>query len=123
MTQFQIDILFASSRTAPIASSLEWINDVVFGQLAVGLCVIAVAFIGFLMLTGRLPLRRGLRVLLGCFVFLGAPVIASAFISAGRDTARPIQPPLIASEDSPRRKLPPAEYSPYGQASVRDDGQ
>ena len=44
------------------------------------LCVLAVAFVGMLMLTGRLALREGLRVALGCFILLGAPAIASAFV-------------------------------------------
>ncbi len=111
------------SDTSSIASSLSWINDVLFNQIAISLCIVAVALIGFLMLTGRLPLRRGMQVALGCFVLLGAPVIASAFISGARDMREPLPPPPIATEENPRGDLPPADYSPYGQASVRDDGQ
>lgn len=68
--------LFQPSPTKPVESSLTWIETVLFGQVAVTLCVLAVAFIGLLMLTGRLPLRRGMMVVIGCFVLLGAPVIA-----------------------------------------------
>lgn len=111
------------SNASPIGSSLEWMNDLLLGQVAVGLCVMAVAIVGFLMLTGRWPLRLGSRVILGCFVLLGAPAIASALISSGRDTGEALPPQPIAAEQSPRGELPPADYSPYGQASVRDEGQ
>ena len=38
--------------------------------------VIAVAFLGLMMIAGRLPFRRGISVVLGCFLLLGAPVVA-----------------------------------------------
>ncbi|WP_234035717.1 TrbC/VirB2 family protein [Erythrobacter insulae] len=66
--------------TAPISRAMDWIGGLIFGSFAITLCVLAVAFVGFLMLSGRLALRDALRVILGCFVLLGAPAIASAFI-------------------------------------------
>ena len=110
---------FYSSDASPIASSLGWINDVLFGQIAVTLCVLAVAFVGFRMLTGRLPLRLGFRVVLGCFVLLGAPMIAEGLVVSfeDRSTASVIVPAEPAG--SPRGELEPAEYDPYAGASLR----
>jgi len=85
--------------------------------------VLAVAFVGALMLAGRLPLREGLRVALGCFVLLGAPVIAAGFVGFGQEDEVVALPP-IASEteaESPRGNLPPADYDPYAGASLRRD--
>ena len=39
--------------------------------------MLAVAFVGLMLMTGRLAVRDGLRVAVGCFVLLGAPLIAS----------------------------------------------
>lgn len=108
--------LMEPGASASVASSLDWINGVLLGSLAVGLCVLAVAFIGALMLTGRLPLREGLRVVIGCFVLLGAPVIAAGFLWAGEDTSEPLPPLPVESEVAPRGDLPPANYDPYSGA-------
>ncbi len=75
--------LFEAGGGTPMAESARWIEGVMLGEIALGICVIAVALFGVLMLTGRLLLREGARVVLGCFVLLGAPVIAAGFIDAG----------------------------------------
>jgi type IV secretory pathway VirB2 component (pilin) len=46
----------------------------------VSLCVIAMAVPGMLMLTGRLPLRRGAQVILGCFLLLGSTTLADGLL-------------------------------------------
>lgn len=78
------DHLFASllepTGGSAFGEGLDWLGSLVFGSVAITLCVFAVVFVGMLMLTGRLALREGLRVTLGCFVLLGAPLIATAFV-------------------------------------------
>ena len=65
----QIDqSLFEPSGASPIAAAVGWISDQLLNGVAVSLCVLAVAFVGLLMLTGRVPVRTGFRVVLGCFV-------------------------------------------------------
>jgi type IV secretion system protein VirB2 len=114
--------LFEASDGAPMVESARWVEDVLLGEIAVGVCVIAVAFIGALMLIGRLPLREGGRIVVGCFVLLGAPVIASGLLAVDSLTA-PGPPPRISvgSQERARPDLPKANYNPYAQASVRDD--
>ncbi|WP_298465668.1 TrbC/VirB2 family protein [uncultured Erythrobacter sp.] len=113
--------LFEPSSTSPVASSIEWINGVLFGQIAIGLCVLAVAFVGALMLSGRLPLRGGIRVVLGCFVLLGAPVIAAGFMGAFKDRSWAVAAVPTAPTQSPRGDIEPAEYDPYAGASLRQE--
>lgn len=77
---------------------------------------------GFVLLTGRLAVREGVRVVLGCFVLLGAPVIAGAFLGVGEEagggTNVDVAQPALPME---REELAPSTYDPYAGASVRDD--
>jgi type IV secretion system protein VirB2 len=115
--------LFEPSGGTPLAESTRWIEGVMLGEIALGVCVIAVAFIGALMLTGRLPLREGARVVIGCFVLLGAPVIAAGFSQSGSaliGTSAP-PPPDVEWSENPRPDLPAANLDPYAGASLRED--
>ena len=93
------------------------------GPLVTTLCVIAVALVGFAALSGRLPVRMGMRAVLGCFVLLGAPAIASALMWQGREASPQVvyeAPSTIAAEPA-RPELPPSVYDPYSGASLRRD--
>ena len=46
-----------------------------------GSSLIAVAVVGFLMLTGRMDWRRGLTVVIGCFIVFGAVSIVAGIRS------------------------------------------
>ena len=84
--------LFEPIGAQPIETSLSWIEATVFGSVATVLCVLAVAFVGALMLTGRLPVRQGFLVVIGCFVLLGAPLVAQGIVSAsGERTTLPLR--------------------------------
>lgn len=107
-------------------SSLEaavfWLSGTLLGSLAVGLCVLAVAAVGFLTLEGRLPIRIGARVILGSFILLGAPIISAGFLGLWQveDRAATIQDSTVFSP--PReRDFKPADYDPYAGASLRMD--
>ena len=114
--------LFEPQGNSAIANAAAWISGTLLGSLAIGLCVIAVATIGLITLTGRLPVRRGMRVVLGCFVLLGAPTIAAAFCALWSEAAPPVPPPILeTSPESARADLPPADYDPYAGASLRQD--
>lgn len=112
--------LFEAGGGTPMVESARWIEGVMLGEIALGVCVIAVALIGALMLTGRLPLREGARVVIGCFVLLGAPVIAVGFTTELR--IRLSQPQSTSVDQKPEgkalRDLPPATYDPYSGATL-----
>jgi type IV secretion system protein VirB2 len=61
--------------SGPIIAALSWLQGTLLGTVATVVAVIAVATVGFLMLTGRLNWRYGATVILGCFVLFGAATI------------------------------------------------
>jgi type IV secretion system protein VirB2 len=114
--------MFDAPAQGPIAAALAWIEGTLLGEAAVALCVIAVAILGFTMMTGRLPIRQGARVVLGCFILLGAPAIASGIAGSwaggeGSTTVSAGTPRLVFE----REELPPATENPYARASLRRD--
>lgn len=58
--------------SSPLIAALDWVQGTLLGNLATTAAVIAVAAVGFMMLTGRLDWRRGLTVVIGCFIIFGA---------------------------------------------------
>ena len=63
--------------SSPLLGALNWVQGTLLGNLATTAAVIAVAAVGFLMLTGRIDWRRGLTVVVGCFVIFGAVSIVA----------------------------------------------
>ena len=113
---------FEGSGSLAIEPGANWLVALVTGGLAVGLCAIAVAVIGLLTLSGRMPVRDGVRVVVGCFVLLGAPVIATAFVGTGQQIGSPPPPAEpIRSLAEPRRDLSPSAFDPYAGNSLRSD--
>ena len=67
--------------SGPIVSALMWLQGTLLGNVATAVAVIAVAMVGFMMLTGRLNWRFGATVIVGCFVLFGASAIVSGIQS------------------------------------------
>jgi len=65
-----------------IVSAVNWLMGTLMGTVATVAAVIAVASVGFLMLTGRINWRHGATVILGCFVLFGAASIVAGIQSA-----------------------------------------
>lgn len=63
--------------SSPLIAALQWLEGTLLGNLATTAAVIAVAAVGFMMLTGRIEWRRGLTVVIGCFIIFGATAIVS----------------------------------------------
>jgi type IV secretory pathway VirB2 component (pilin) len=72
--------------SGPINAALEWVQGTLLGNLATTAAVIAVAVVGFLMLTGRIEWRRGLTVVIGCFIVFGAAAIVAGIRSVAGGT-------------------------------------
>jgi type IV secretion system protein VirB2 len=60
-----------------IVGALHWIQGTLLGTTATVVASIAVAFVGYMMLTGRLNWRHGAAVILGCFILFGATTIVA----------------------------------------------
>lgn len=112
--------LFAPQPGNALAGSVQWLTGTLLGTAAISLCVIAIAFVGFQMLSGRLPIMRGLRVIVGCFLLLGAPVVAASISGLWQQGAAAPAPPAAQQRVDPRSDLPPAG-APYAGASLRQD--
>lgn len=113
---------FAPQDSEPLSHAAGWLVTLITGELSLPLCTLAVAFIGFMILRGRLELRRSAAVVLGCFVLLGAPTIAGAFLRFGEAAARSAGSGSNADANlGDRSPVPPADYDPYAGASMRDD--
>jgi type IV secretion system protein VirB2 len=60
-----------------IVGALSWVQGTLLGTVATVAAVIAIAAVGFMMLTGRLNWRYGATVILGCFILFGAGAIVA----------------------------------------------
>lgn len=115
--------LFEPAGSSSLIAAADWISGTLLGGVAATLCVLAVAFVGFMLLIGRFAVLQSMRVVLGCFIVVGAPVIAAALMGFGEVNSPVSTPPSAIAEQvpQPRADLPPADYDPYAGASLRND--
>jgi type IV secretion system protein VirB2 len=64
-----------------LVSAVNWLQGTLLGTIATVAAVIAVAAVGFMMLTGRMNWRYGVTVVLGCFILFGAASIVAGIHS------------------------------------------
>ena len=81
---FAQDALADPAGSGVIVSAVRWLQGTLLGTVATVVAVIAVASVGFLMLTGRINWRYGAVVILGCFVLFGAASIVAGIQSTAR---------------------------------------
>ena len=60
-----------------ITGALGWMEGTLMGTVATVAAVIAIASVGFMMLTGRMNWRHGITVIIGCFILFGAASIVA----------------------------------------------
>lgn len=68
--------------SGPIVAALGWLQGTMLGNVATAVAVMAVAAIGFMMLTGRLNWRFGATVIIGVFILFGAASIVAGIQGA-----------------------------------------
>jgi type IV secretion system protein VirB2 len=68
--------------SGPINNALLWLQGTLLGTVATTVAVMAVAAIGFMMLTGRMNWRFGATVIIGVFILFGATTIVAGIQSA-----------------------------------------
>ncbi len=68
--------------SGPIVAALAWLQGTLLGNVATAVAVMAVAAVGFMMLTGRMNWRFGATVIIGCFILFGAGAIVSGIQGA-----------------------------------------
>ncbi|WP_043611228.1 TrbC/VirB2 family protein [Novosphingobium sp. B-7] len=65
-----------------LVSAVSWLQGTLMGTVATVVAVIAIAAVGFGMLTGRINWRHGAVVVLGCFILFGAASIVGGIRAA-----------------------------------------
>jgi type IV secretion system protein VirB2 len=68
--------------SGPIVDAVQWLQGTLLGTVATVVAVIAVASVGFMLLTGRMNWRYGAVVILGCFILFGAASIVGGIQQA-----------------------------------------
>jgi type IV secretion system protein VirB2 len=68
--------------SGPIVGALAWLQGTLLGTVATTVAVMAVAAIGFMMLTGRMNWRFGATVIIGVFILFGASAIVAGIQGA-----------------------------------------
>lgn len=113
--------LFDVPTDHPISAGSDWVSQLIGGPAATTICVIAIGFLGFMLMSGRLAVRDGLRVVIGCFVLLGAPTLALSLlhIADGAQSAPAVDEAIAGPPAPTPTQLAPANYDPYAGASLK----
>jgi type IV secretion system protein VirB2 len=75
------DTLADPAGSGVLVSAVGWLQGTLLGTIATVVAVIAVASVGFMMLTGRINWRYGVTVIIGCFIVFGAASIVAGIQS------------------------------------------
>lgn len=70
--------------SGPILAAVNWVQGTLLGNVATAVAVVAVAVVGFMMLSGRMNWRHGITVIVGCFILFGAAAIVAGIQTAAR---------------------------------------
>jgi len=106
-----------------LVAAVAWLQETLLGTVATTIAVISIASVGLGMLTGRVDMRRGATVIIGCFILFGASGIVAGLQAASAATGladtgyvlpQPVQPPAPAATFA----APAKPYDPYAGASV-----
>lgn len=103
-----------------LVAAVQWLQGTLLGTVATTVAVICVATIGLMMLSGRVDLRRGASVVIGCFILFGASSIAAGIQSVAGGDGAPRE--VVEAElwvPPPLPPPPPAgPADPYAGAAV-----
>jgi type IV secretory pathway VirB2 component (pilin) len=114
----------APAGASVFAAAVQWLQGTLLGTVATTVAIIAVASIGFLLLSGRIDLRRGAQVVFGCFILFGASTIAGGIVHVAADAEGAV--PAETAPPPPQAYLEPAStgpikavpYDPYAGAAL-----
>ena len=79
---FAQDLNVDPQGSGVLVNAMRWMQGTLLGSVATAAAVIAIAVVGFLMLSGRINWRHGAIVILGCFILFGAAGIVAGIQSA-----------------------------------------
>ena len=107
-----------------LSAAAYWLQALLLGSVASIVAIVAIAVVGLMMLSGRIDIRRGVIVVLGCFLLFGAPTISAGLRDglAGDAAQSTLYFPdhiAISPPPLPKPMATPAPYDPYAGASLR----
>jgi type IV secretory pathway VirB2 component (pilin) len=117
---------YSSLADPPTSSVLlpavSWLQGTLLGSLATLTATIAIASVGFMMLTGRLSVRPGIAVIVGSFILVGASTVAAGIqgsisSSIAASYAPPV-PQLPSPGPEPVADPSPPATDPHAGASL-----
>lgn len=101
---------------SPITAAIVWLQGALLGSATTMVAIIAIALFGVLMLSGRIDWRRGVRIVIGCFILFSAPMIAAGLLgAAGAGPAERDAVPFEAPAASTGSSASPLPYEPSRQ--------
>ncbi len=108
------------SGSHAIVAAVAWLQATAIGTIALTIATLAVASVGFGMLTGRTDWRRGATVICGCFILLGAASVAAGMRAAAEGMGgMPLGPAVALAEPPlPTKVETPLPPDPYAGASI-----
>ncbi|MBK8375898.1 MAG: TrbC/VirB2 family protein [Sphingomonadales bacterium] len=115
-----LSLAFIASSDSAIPAAVQWLAGTLLGSVATGIAVLAIAFVGFGLLGGRLNWRTGARVVMGVFILFGAPMIAQELMSLARDGDASTVGQVATTPIPPSPQVPANApvYDPYAGAAV-----
>lgn len=106
----------------PFAAAVQWLSGTLLGSVATAVAVIAVASFGVLLLSGRIDMRRGARMIFGCFILFGASSIAVGIMRASERTPSAVEQSAPLPPTYPNAPVAAASasstYDPYAGAAM-----
>jgi type IV secretion system protein VirB2 len=108
--------ILTSASSSSLTGAAAWLQGTLLGPIATTIAVIAVASVGFLMLTGRLHWRRGAQTIIGCFILFGASSIAAGIMGVAQPSAADSAQAVPLDFVEPATYAPPS--TPAGQAQT-----
>jgi type IV secretory pathway VirB2 component (pilin) len=107
--------------TSSLLAAARWLESLLLGSVAVAIATIAVGGFGFLVMSGRVNVRTGGQIILGCFVLFGARTIAAGLQSVAGDGSAPAYAytlPKATPVQTAGRPGAPVNNDPFAGASV-----
>lgn len=122
---YPVSLADSPAGSSVFVTAVAWLQDILLGTVATSIAIVAIAAMGFGMLTGRINIRHGVSVILGCFILFGASSIVSSLrLAVGGDYAE-APPPVIAAPPPAPTPTPrpnptksPQPVDPYPGASM-----
>ena len=103
-----------------IVAAITWLQGTLLGTVATSIAVIAIAWVGLMLMTGRVSVRYGFTVFVGCFILFGAALISAGIRGSLEGSPIAYAPPAPPPRP-PAQPLPPpqpANADPYAGAAV-----